>query len=137
MDLRPLAFQGEAAVSFLGAGCVDPPAALFFLCLYVHLGLIFYGLAAGILAWCDFGLSQGLSLASRGPFVYAQGAWIRLRHFFLYECIYIWGFAFVRRLRGCVPAAFCLLPGDALRPLGVVVVVIFLHRLQRSVSANT
>ena len=51
--------------------------------LYVHLGLIFYAQAAGILAWCHFGLSQGLSLASRGPLVYAQDAWIRLRHFFI------------------------------------------------------
>ena len=53
----------------------------FFSCLYVQLMLIFYAQAAGILACCHFGFSQGLSLASRGPFVYAQDAWIRLRHF--------------------------------------------------------
>ena len=65
----------------------------FFSCLYVHLGLIFYAQAAGILAWCPFGVSQGLSLASRGPLVYAQAAWIRLRHF-LYIMAYTSG-AFV------------------------------------------
>ena len=108
-----------------------------FSCLYVQLMLIFYVQAAGILACCHFGFSQGLSLTSRGPFVYAQDAWIRLRHFVLYDYIYITGLFFMRRLRGSVPAAFWLLPGDALRPLGVVVVVIFFHRLQRSVSANT
>ena len=62
----------------------------FFSCLYVHLGLIFYAQAAGILAWCHFGLSQGLSLASRGPLVYAQDAWIRLRHVF-YTNVYTSG----------------------------------------------
>ena len=44
---------------------------------------------------------------------------------FFDDCIYIWGFYFVRRLRGSVPGAFWLLPGDALRTLGVVVVVFF------------
>ena len=55
----------------------------FFSCLYVHLMLIFYARAAGILACCHFGLSQGLSLASGGPFVHAKGAWIRLRFFLI------------------------------------------------------
>ena len=108
----------------------------FFSCLHVQLMLIFYAQAAGILACCHFGLSQGLSLASWGFLVYAQDAWIRLRHFFVMN-VYVWGFYFVCRLRGSVPAACWLLPGDALRSLGVVVVVIFWHRLQRSVSANT
>ena len=53
----------------------------FFSCLYKSLELIFYALAAGILSWCHFGLSQGLSHAFRGPLIYAQDAWIRLRHF--------------------------------------------------------
>ena len=44
---------------------------------------------------------------------------------FFYDCIYIWGFYFVRRLQGSVPGAFWLLPGDALQPLGVVVVFFF------------
>ena len=47
----------------------------FFSCLYVQLMLIFYAQAAGILACCHFGFSQGLSLAFRGPLVYAQDAW--------------------------------------------------------------
>ena len=53
----------------------------FFSWLYVQLMLIFYAQAAGIRACCHFGFSQGLSLASRGPLVYAQDASIRLRHF--------------------------------------------------------
>ena len=56
---------------------------VFFSCLYVQLMLIFYAQAAGILAWCHFGPSQGLSLASRGPFVYAQDAWIRFGIFLI------------------------------------------------------
>ena len=71
-----------------------------------------------------------------GPLVYAQDMWIRLRHFF-YMIVNTSGACILCRLRGSVPAAFWLLPGDALRPLGVAVVVIFLHRLQRSVSTNT
>ena len=55
---------------------------VFFSCLYILMERIFYAQAAGILAWCHFGLSQGLSHASRGPLIYAQDAWIRLRHFF-------------------------------------------------------
>ena len=54
----------------------------FFSCLYILTDLTLYAQTAGILAWCHFGLSQGLSLASRGPLVYAQDAWIRLRFFF-------------------------------------------------------
>ena len=108
----------------------------FFACLYVDLGLIFYAQAVGILAWCHFGLSQGLSLASRGPLLYAQAAWIRVRYFF-YDCIYIGGFYFVRRLRGSVPGVILAPPRTSPAASWCRCGGIFLHRLQRSVSANT
>ena len=73
MDPCPLAFQGQAAASVLCAGCVDPPAALFFHVCNVHLGLIFYAQAAGILAWCHFGFSQGLSWHLGGLFCLCAG----------------------------------------------------------------
>ena len=72
-----------------------------------------------------------------GPTYICTGCVDPLAVFFSHDCIYIWGLYFVRRLRGSAPAAFWLLPADALWPLGVVVVVIFLHRLFRFVSANT
>ena len=52
----------------------------FHVCIYLW-SLYFYAQAAGIQAWCHFGLSQGLSHASRGLLIYAQDARIRLRHF--------------------------------------------------------
>ena len=78
----------------------------FFSCLYVDLGLIFYAQAAGILACCHFGFSQALSLASRGPLVHAQDAWIRLRHFF-YMIIYTSRACFL--CAGCGDRAYCIL----------------------------
>ena len=87
---------GDAYI--LCAGCGDP-------------GLVSF--------WLLPGTVPGIS----GAFCICAGCVDPLVAFFLYECIYIWGFYFVRRLRGSVPTAFWLLPGDARRPLGVVVVV--------------
>ena len=52
--------------------------------------LIFYAQAAGILVRCHSGISQARSRASRGPLIYAQDAWIRLRHFF-HVIVYAFG----------------------------------------------
>ena len=71
MRRRPL-FSAQAAQIRL---------RLFFSCLYLRTELIFHAQAAGILAWCHFGFSQGMAHASRGPLIYAQHVWIRLRHF--------------------------------------------------------
>ena len=86
--MRRLRGSGPSGIPGQGGGLFSlrrlrrSACSAFFPCLYIHLGLIFCAQPAGILAWCHFGLSQGLSLASRGPFVYAQDAWIRLRHVF-------------------------------------------------------
>ena len=109
----------------------------FFPCLYILMELIFYAQAAGILVWCHFGLSQELSHASRGPLIYAQDAGIRLRHFF-HMIVYTSGACIL--CAGCGDP--CLLhfgcsPG---MPCGLSVSLwwlFFLHRLFRSVSANT
>ena len=114
----------------------DPLAALFFhVCMYIR-GSYFMRRLRG--SW------PGVILASPRDCPWHLGGLLYMRRMrgsaggiFLHDCIYIWGLYFVRRLRGSVPAAFWLLPEDALRPLGVVVVLIFLHRLHRSVSANT
>ena len=109
----------------------------FFSCWYVHLGLIFYAQAVGILAWCHFGFSQGLSLASRGPFVYAQDVWIRLRHVF-YMNVYTSG-AFIL-CAGCRDPCLLHFGFSQGMPCGLSASLwwlFFLHRLQRSVSANT
>ena len=79
----PSGIPGRGGGLFSLRGLRRSACGVFFSCLYVHLMLIFYVQAAGILACCHFGFSQGLSLASWGPFVYAQDAWIRLRHFLI------------------------------------------------------
>ena len=94
--------------------------------LYILMELIFYAQAAGILAWCHFGLSQGLSHASRGLLIYAQDARIRLRHF-IHMIVYTSGACIL--CAGCGDpclASFWLLPGDPLRSPAVVDLVYFM-----------
>ena len=59
----------------------------------------------------SFWLLPGTVPGSSGAFCICAGCVDPLAAFFLYDRIYIWGFYFVRRLRGSVPAACWLLPG--------------------------